>query len=331
MGRKKQHIEKRQQKTRVRASPSDAYVRVEMAAGYFNVPEPSIRTLIDKYEIDYAPHFGKPGIVRLADLESLFDKLAKCRRWNKVLETEWLKCKADPKLKKLPESQQWHPGPPPARLENLPHYRCAGLYRLVEIPTKELIGPGLGEVKTGAIMLYTLDGEETVCIVTKLHDRGLDAVALDCQEYGHYPCVIFKNIPAGFLRNRLFPPVRVRSQAVLGEVVGYTTVNREALPCVVTKVEGHSIIDGVIFGNERGSLLENRSALPVWAPSQVRIGKMMLCAIVNREVFPCMVTKACAQPFVDAVIFTNHEYGSYPNHYNTFTVPNIPLEELKDC
>jgi hypothetical protein len=315
----------------VAESEPSSYVTVERAAKTFGVHEPSIRTLINKYEIDYATGFGKSGLLRLADLESLFHKLAKCRRWNKVLETKWLKCKADSKLKKLSESQKWQPGPPPAQLENLPHYRCAGLYRLVEIPKWKFIGPGLGEVKTGAIMLCTLDGKETVCIVTKVHNQGLDAVSLDSQEYGHYPSVIFKNIPVGFLRNPLVPPVRASSQAVVGEVVGYTTVNRRALPCVVTKVKDHSIIDAVVFGNERESFLEDRPALPVWDTSQVRIGQMMLCAIVNREVFPCMVTKVHAQPFVDAIVFTNQEYGSYPNHYHTLLLENIPLEELKDC
>jgi len=318
---------------------------VEAAAKKLGVPKSCIRTVIDKYGIDYAPHYGKPGIVRLADLELLFEKLARCRRWNQDLETEWLARHAASKRKHVPEAQQWQPGPPQARLENLPHYRCAGLYRLVEISI-ENVEPNHGDVKVGATMLYTLNGKEIVCIVTKKHHLGMDAVALDSQEYGHYPSVIFRNIPFGALRNPPGAPAGAGGHPLLGEVVYYTSANRDVLPCVVTKVKNELVIDAVVFGSQSVNFHEDRHALPVPGASQFRIGQISLCRVNNYEIFPCIVTRvyADARPrrqgeerrrvenvVADVVLFGNEEYGIYPKLQPTLPIRNVPIEYLSNC
>jgi hypothetical protein len=225
-----------------------AYMKLEAAAKFFGSGIPSIRTVIKKYGVDFVPHFGKFGSVRRADMELLWDKLAKCGKWN-----------ANPKLKKLKASHQWQPGPPPTRLENLPHYRSAGLYRLIEIPKEKLVGPGLEKIKVGMTMLYTLD-KTIPCIVTQLHGQGVDVVSCDYQEYGHYPLVIFKNVPVGFL-TEVDPPQEWDPGVTMGATMLYRTKRGEVFPCGVIKVKDQSVTVTLFSNREFGKYPELHPSL----------------------------------------------------------------------
>jgi hypothetical protein len=221
-----------------------AYMKLDAVAELFGLGKSSIQTLIKKYGIDFVPHFGKFGSVRRADMELLWDKLAKCHKWN-----------ANPKLKKLKASHQWQPGPPPARLENLPHYRAAGLYRLIKIPKEKLVGPGLEKIKVGMRVLYELDNKTILCFVTQLHHHGVDVASCDHQENGHYPLIIFKNIPAGFLQT----DDRLRewgSDVSVGSTMLYRTKRLEVFPCVVIEVKDQSASATLLGNREFGKYPE---------------------------------------------------------------------------